>query len=850
MTAAFALFPGPWVWRVAARDARRGLKSVLLSMVGVVFGVAAVVGAFSFRDSLQRSVRAQSKILLGADLAIAGREPFSAEAEALVASLPGERSRQVSFASMAYFPRGGGSRLVQVRALAGGFPYYGKLETDPPEAAARFRDGPNALVDEALMHQMNAGVGDFVRIGDRQFRIAGKLIRIPGETPALSLISPRVYIPLAFLEETGLIRTGSLARYRVFLKLPDGMDADRLAHGLSGQLSALRLEADTVSRRLRRIEHATENLSRYLQLATFVAVLLAGVGVASGIHAYAREKRAAAATLRCIGALPEETVAVYLIQALAIAAAGSIAGAALGAALQALLPLALADFLPVAPAASFSLPGLVAGLLVGMAAAALFALLPLVGLRKVAPLAALRASCEPVKSPARDPVLWALGTILVVGILGFAAAAAGRWLHGLWFTAAILVVSALLTGLARGSALLARKITPAFFPFPWRQGLANLHRPDNQTAALTLAVGLGTFLLATLYGVRGMLLNQVLDRVGEGEPNLVLFDVQQDQRDGVAALLRSFGIRGSEEVPVVTMRLSAVKDRRVEELRADPKAPIPYWALRREYRSTFRSGLASTETLAAGRWYPSAPPDGGPVPVSLETGIAETLGVRIGDRLEFDVQGVRLAVRVASLREVDWQRLRPNFFVVFPEGVLESAPRFYAILTRADSREALARVQRALAERFPTVSIIDLGLVLETLSAILRKVAGAIRFIALFTIVTGAAVLAGAVLGSRAQRVREGILLRTLGAPRAQIVAAVAAEYLFLGVIAGGSGAALSVLATWGLSFYFLGTAAVISWSSLVLVLAAAAGTTLLAGIAGCAGIFRRSPLEALRAET
>ncbi|MGH7769657.1 MAG: ABC transporter permease, partial [Candidatus Binatia bacterium] len=420
----------------------------------------------------------------------------------------------------------------------------------------------------------------------------------------------------------------------------------------------------------------------------------------------------------------------------------------------------------------------------------------------------------------------------------------------LWFAAAVFAAFGLLALIARGVSALLRKLIPDFLPYPWRQGLANLHRPNNQTTAVMLSLGLGTFLLASLYGVQGMLLRQVSERSGKGEPNLVLFDIQGDQREGVGTLLKSFNVPSFEEAPIVTMRLAAVKERRIEEIRSDPVSRIPSWALRREYRSTYRSRLTSAEKIIAGTWQGKISSDGTPIPVSLEKGIAETLKVGVGDLLEFELQGVPLPTRVASIREVDWQRVQTNFFVVFPEGVLENAPQFFAMATRTESTGLSARLQRAVVENFPNVSIIDLTLVLDTLDSILGKISAAIRFVALFTILTGIAVLAGAVMSSRAQRLKEAVLLRTLGAPRAQIVGAAVAEYLFLGIISCATGAFLSALAGWGLSFYFLGTVSSISLAPLLSILALVTGATVLAGLAGCWGIFRRPALEALRAET
>src|SRR6266478_5855422 len=777
-----------WVWLMAVREMRRGLKPLLLSMLCVILGVLSVVVAFSFRDNVTSSIGLQSKSLLGADLALDSRQPFTSEDEALIRSLGGDQSRQIGFSSMAYFPANGQSRLVQVRAVSGKFPYYGALETEPASAVENLREGAKALVDENLMLQINARIGDRVKIGEQEFQIAGKLRKIPGEPVAFSLISPRVYVPMTYLEGSSLLERGSLVRYRVYFQFDSKMDVDQLVLRIAPQLQRLDLRADTVARRMEAISTSVENLSRYLRLAVFIAVLLAGVGVASGVHVYTKQKTPAVAVLRCVGASPAETVIVNLIQVLIVALAGSLTGAGLGVVLQSLLPLAFKDFLPVTTSLSITTSGVWVGMAIGLGTAVLFSLIPLVPLRKISPLRALRSSYETAQT-LKDPLVWLVFSLIAAAITGFGIATTASWFYGICFAAGVIMVFGLLVAVARGLSNLIRRFMPGFLSFPWRQGLANLYRPSNQTTAVMLAIGLGTFLMVTLYNVQSVLLNQVQERAGAGEPNLVLFDVQKDQRQGVEQLFDSFHIRVRDEVPIVTMRLAAVKK-------------IPDWALRREYRSTYRSRPRETERIIHGAWQGRVDSDAQPIPVSLEKGIAETLRVHIGDSLQFDVQGVSLLTQVASIRQVEWQRLEPNFFVVFPEGALENAPQFYAMVARTETSRVSASLQRAIVERFPNISVIDLTLVLNTLDSILGRVSAAIRFVALFTVFTGLAVLASAVLSSRGQRVKESILLRTLGAPRWQIVTSIVAEYLFLAVISCMTGAVLATLASWGLSLY------------------------------------------------
>ncbi|MGE5302833.1 MAG: ABC transporter permease, partial [Alphaproteobacteria bacterium] len=770
------------------------------------------------------------------------------EAEALIRSIGGDQSRIIAFSSMAFFPQTGASRLVQVRALRGNFPYYGQIETAPATARDHFQSGRNALVDETLMLQFNIRVGDVVKIGDQDFRIAGKLRKIPGESVAVSLISPRVYIPLNALDQTPLLQRGSLVRYRVMFKLDPRVDVDQLVQNMAPQLEQLRLRPDTVKQRATAVSRAMENLARYLGLAVFIAVLLAGVGIASGVHVYAKDKDVSVAILRCVGAKPLEPVCVYLAQVFVIAIAGSCLGAALGIGLQTLLPLALKDFLPVTAKVTMAPKAVLSGFGVGLGTGVLFALLPLLPLRKISPLLSLRFPYEDTAT-GRDPWSWSIAVLIVLGILVFAVAFTERWIHAVWFTAGVVVAFALLVLIGRAVSALVKRLASKSLPFAWRQGLANIYRPNNQTTAVMLAIGLGAFLLVTLYNVQSTLINEVTERGGKSEPNLVSFDIQTVQRSAVRDLIKSFDVPIREEVPVVTMRLTAVKDKPVEELRNDSSQTIPAWALRREYRVTYRSGLGPSERLLSGTWRPRVRSDIEAIPISLEKGIAKTLRVDIGDRLQFDLQGVSLRTEVASIREVDWQRLEPNFFVVFPEGVLEQAPQFYAFVMHVDSTERSALLQRAVVERFPNVSMIDLTLVLNTLDAILGRISAAVQFVALFTIFTGFFVLGSAILSRRSQRLKESILLKTLGAPRRQIVTIVAAEYLFLALIACLTGFVLAGLASWALSYYFLGVTFSFSPGPAAAILAVTTAVTLGLGILGCWGIFSRSALEALRAE-
>lgn len=833
---------------MAARDSRNHRRRLLLFMSSIALGIAALVAISSLGKNLEAAIDEQAKSLLGADLLIRGRQPFAPETETLFDSLGGEQAREVGFSSMVYFPKTNGTRLARIRALAGDFPFYGDFETAPETAAQSFRSGQNALVDDALMLQYGAEVGDSIKVGAVQFRIVGRLKKMPGESAASAFIGPRVYFPLSDLEQTQLVQRGSQITYAVYFKFNRAVDTKKLVETIKPHLEAQRLRSETVASRKAELGEAMQNLTKFLNLVGFIALLLGSVGVASAVHVYIKQKLSAIAVLRCLGAATRQTFNIFLIQALALGVIGSVLGAVIGVYIQTLLPSVLSDFLPVKLEAAISWPAIGEGVLVGLAMALLFALLPLISIRNISPLLTLRSDYE-AAAIHRDAWRWLLYALIAVAISGFAMRQIHGWLQGLIFALAVGAAFGLLSAAAKLLTVFTRKFFPEGWSYTWRQGLANLFRPHNQTLMMMLAIGFGAFLIATLYFTQHTLLRQVSLTGADQQPNLVFFDIQPDQLTEVAALVRAEGLPVMQQVPIVTMRLEQINGKNVRELQKDSTAGISGWALRREYRSSYRDSLNDNETLIAGKFQKSVAPPNDTIYVSLEKDIAEELKVTVGDELVFDVQGVPFTTRIGSVRAVNWQRMMPSFFVLFPAGVLEAAPQFHVIVTRAPSNAQSARLQQAMVRRFPNVSGIDLALVLNTVDAILNKVSFVIRFMALFSIMTGLLVLAGAVITSRYQRIQESVLLRTLGANRRQIFRIMAIEYFFLGGFAALTGLLLATAASWALAVFVFKTSFAPAALPMLVILILVMGLTMLIGLLNSRGIIDRPPLEVLRAE-
>jgi putative ABC transport system permease protein len=671
---------------------------------------------------------------------------------------------------------------------------------------------------------------------------------VPGETAAVATMAPRVFVPLATVGGTGLLQPGSLARHRLYLKFPRGFDVEALVRELRERFREQHLGFDTVEERRRELGQSLANVNSFLGLVGFASLFLGAIGVASAIHAHVRQKIPTVAVLRCLGATARTSFAIYLVQGLGLGLVGALLGAGLGLAAQLALPALLRDFLPFTLEVSVSWAALGRGLGAGLVVSVLFALLPLLEVRRVSPLLTLRSAYAP---RGRDWWQAALLGVIVLLVFGFAVWQTGRWRWGAGFAGALLASFVVLAGLAWAVSQLARRFTPRALPFAWRQGVANLHRPGNRTLLLLVSLGLGTFLMMTLHLSRETLLGQ-LRMVGGGErPNLMLFDIQDDQVEPLERLLAAQGAPVRQHAPIVTMRIASIKGRPVAELLREPDAHVPAWTLRREYRSTYRDTLTDTEQLTAGTFTGRVAPGTEPVPVSVEEKLAADLQLRLGDEIVFDVQGVPVKARVDSLRRVDWRRMQPNFFMVFPAGVLEAAPKFHLMALRAADAGQSARLQQAVVRDFPNVSALDLALIIQTLDGVYARASFVVEFLALFTVVTGGVVLAGAVLIGRSQRLRESVLLRTLGATRAQVNRIMLAEYLALGTLGAAVGALLAVGANWALA-YFIFQAKWAAPSPAVLLGGWALVTLLTAttGLLSNRGVCDHPPLAVLREET
>lgn len=834
-----------WYVMMAWRDGRSNLRKFLLFVASITIGIAALVSIQSFGDTIQNAIDNQSKTLLGADLVLESSFPIPDEVNAIFDTLEFQKSEQVRFASMVLLQKNGLSRLVQIRAFEGNFPYYGDMVFTPENRTLSNLNLNETYIDESLALVIDAQLGDSLKVGSRYFQISGIIRKIPGEAAVAAFVGPRVYIPLSQLNETNLVQKGSRITYEQFYQL-DG--AQELVRNKRNFFREHKIQTQTVESRKRQLGRALDNLYAFLNLVGFIALILGAVGVGSSIQVYAKQKKNTIALLRCLGVSSHAALLIFVIQIGAMGTVGALIGALLGLSLVPLFPVVFGDFLPLNIESGFSLWAVFKGFSIGLIFTLISALIPLVQVRKTSPLATLRIAEQPLSSW-KDGLQWFLWGLLGLTLFGFSYLQLNSVQNAILFGLALLISFGFLATVAKTLMWSIRRFFPSSARFTIRQGLANVFRPNNQTLLMLVSIGLGTFLITTLLLSQNQLLNQLDVTAQQSESNMVLFDVQQDQKDMAIRTLRELNMPVNAAVPIVTMNLTTINGRSIQEILEDTSRRARRWALQREYRSSYRGSLKEAEKLLQGEFIGKADFTQQPIPVSLETGLLNDLNAKLGDTLVFDVQGIPIETYVASIREVDWQRVEPNFFVIFPEGILESAPQFWVILTKFNSLEQASMAKRELVERIPNVSIIDLNLILDTVNGILDKVSLAIQFMAFFSVLTGVVVLVSSLITSKFQRIRESVLLRTIGASRKQIEQILLAEFLFIGLMAAATGVILSVGATNLLTQFVFKTA--YTFDGLIIGLTFGAISLLTVGIGwlNTRGLLDSPPLETLRQE-
>jgi putative ABC transport system permease protein len=888
----------PFVFNMAWRETRAAWRHFLYFLVCIAVGVGALVGVSLFGSNVERAVTREARGLLGGDLEIRLSRPISPEGRALIESL-GNRgiaathvSELVAMAAVAgHSPLSAqATQIVELKAVEAQYPFYGSLKLEPDERLADLlrsdaRSCPDrtcfgVVVQESLLIRMGLTLGDHLKIGQGMFVIKGVVRTEPDRMANAFSLGPRVMMSQEALQTTELVKVGSRIRERYLLKIPSTTALDSLVYELRGRLTSDAARVSGYRDAQPQLKQFLEQLTRYLGLIGLTALFVGGLGVATSVHAFVREKLTTIAILKTLGADSSTVIRTYVLQALLLGLTGSVIGLAIGIFLQQGLPWAIAGFLAsdlldqlgFAPDLTVgSLLPLGKGVALGLLATLLFVLWPLLTIRDIKPGAMFRRDVAPAAvpaSPARpgwwrrwrtiDRIKGAASIIIGLGLVTLSIWQAGSWRIGLLFIGAF-VGAVLLLGASAWIVILCLKKWARPRSLSLRQALGNIVRPGSQAVGITIAVGIGVMVVLTVSLVERSLLSQVRDNRPTDAPTFFFIDIQPDQTERFARLLHErSGDLKPELTPLVRSRLSAINGQPIkleatsEEEEEKEKATEKderrrKWYLTREYVLTFLQDLPKDNEVVKGEWWKPGQVFTRPL-VSIEEDAAKQLGLTVGDTMELDIQGAPITAEVSSIRKVEWGNFSTNFYMIFSPGALEGAPLTYVATVRVPPSEEVA-LQQAVVGAFPNVTAINVGDVLDTFARVLDRLALAIRAVALFCVVSGALVLAAALAATRYRRLYESVILKALGATRGVLARSFAIEYALLGAVGGLLGVALASALSWAV----LTTVFDLSWSLQPRVLVtgsvATIAMTVLVGFLSTYRILGQPPLSVLRHE-
>jgi putative ABC transport system permease protein len=852
-----------FVVRMALREIRASWHRLLFFFICIAIGVGSIVALRSLIQGVRVALAGEARTLLGGDLVVSTNRPWSPavldriEAEQRAGRIT-TRSETVEIPTMVRpaDPAQPAARMVELRAIGPEFPLYGALVLQDGAYSHALVAGRGALVRPELLAQFALEVGDAIQIGSETFEIRGVITTEPGRRIGAFTLGPRVIIDRADLPATGLLAFGSRMSYQQLLRAPDEV-SEQLALDLRQVFAN---EFVNVRWYRRTEDQMGENLTRaenYLSLVGLVVLILGGIGVSSVTRVFVQQKVRSIAILKCMGSTSAQMLAVYMAQVLLLGIGGSVLGIALAGGVLTAVPALVGDLTAVLKV-DVGLTGsaVVQGLAIGLLVSLLFSLVPLLEVRHVKPSLLLRQDVPP---PATfDWLKWGMTAGVAAALVAVASWQAGSVEVGLLLSGGF-VATAFVLHLA--GAGLVRAVQPLRHSqyFALRHAVLHIARPGNQTRVILLAVGLGAFFILGVRSLQTNLLRDFAVQAGPGAPDMFLIDIQADQRDALAAFLDQ--ANGSAPaptlIPTLRARVTAVQGR---EMDLDSYRETRGRGLSREYTVTYRPHLQPNETLIDGAWWDDAPAAPGEAQVSIEERFSDRdddgnfrLGSRInvGDQMRFDVLGRTVTARVTSVRRVDWQDFRAGgFMFVFRPGTFDGAPHTYISALQAPRDPvARARMQAALATRFPNVSAIDLREILQIIQTIVNNVTLAVTVVGLLVLLSGGLILVGAVSMTKYRRVYEAAILKTLGASSRRIAAMLVLEYGVLGAIAGTVGATGAIVLSWAIARYALE----LPWQATPAItiggIAATAVLVAAIGVVASIDVLRHKPLATLRAE-
>jgi len=846
-----------FVLRMAWRETRAAWVRLLFFFLCVAIGVAAIIVIRSVIQNVRATLTREARQIVGADVVVRSLRPWNDETRATLehqlVGLTVTRTEVVETRTMAAAEEGKGTgkvKLVELRAVEDGFPIYGTIEL---EGSAQFSPAMLAngglLAPREFLVEMGLTAGDTVKLGGRPFTIRGVVARDRIERGGQSFsFGPRLYVSLADLRTLGLLGFGSSATYATFMKV-DEREIDRLTADFKKAFETTTVTVRSWRSYEDRLGQNLVTAENYLSLVGFAMVVLGGIGVWSVTRVLVQQKIKSVAILKCLGASGWQVLAVYVTEVLWLALSGSLLGVGLAATAVASIPARLLtplgiNHVLVTPSAAGQ------GIAVGVLVSLLFALVPLLEMRRIKPLLLLRA--DTAADARRGDLVSRLVTAATMAALVLVAIwQSGSLRAGVFVSAGLAGVTLMLLGASR---LLLRVTAPLARSrwFAVRHALVSLARPGNQTRVILTSVGLGCFFVLSVRAIQFNLVDDFLAQIGATSPDFVLIDIQRDQVDGVNAAVGPFVLEPARIVPLMRARVVGAEGRRVHL--PTPEAVRQQGKMTREFGVTYRNGLQANERVSAGAFWSDAatgPPDAAAdAEVSISEEVRNDGDVGVGDLVRLDFGGQVVRARVTNIRHVAWDETQNGgfYFVLRPGPYLNRVPStFVGFLRTGDDPATRAGVQRELVAKFPNVTTLDVRAIVASIRSVLDNITLGIAVVGGITVFSGILILIGAVAMTKFQRLYEAAIYRTLGASTRALMAMVTVEYGVLGLLAGILGALGALGLSWALATYLFD----IRWRPATGLLSGGAVLTAalvcLVGLIASVDVLLRKPMATLR---
>lgn len=783
-------------WQLAQREMRGGIKGFRVFLACLALGVGAIAAVGWSSSAIIGGLRADAKQLLGGDVELRlVHRPTATEEYAYLEKTSDAISAAVGMRAMAISTLDANNRtLVQLKAVDNLYPLAGELRMTPAvniQDALAMKDGhAGALVDPNLLEKLNVGIGDLVRVGKAQFRVAGIIDKEPDRVTNMINFGPRLMIATDALAMTDLVKPGSLIRYYYRLDLPTGVDPKVWREDLTTAFPDAGWRIRGTDEAAPGVQRFIDRLTLFMSFVGYTVLLVGGVGITRAVTAYLESKTQTIASFKCLGADARLIVSIYLLQLMCLAAIGIVIGIIGGIALPAALLGTFADTLPVRPELALYPTAIIAAAAFGFVIAITAALWPIGRARQVSPRDLFRSAAQPLaQRPPNFFLAWLVLGIATLAALVFFTATDPRF--AFWFILGALTTFGLLRMTGAALISISRRIKPSNALM--RLVLANIYRPGTAAPGVILSLGLGLSVLVAVVQIEGNVSKQISDRLPEEAPAYFFIDIQPHQVEKFDRIVKTTdGVSGLIREPVVRGRIVEING-----VAADPKnvPPENQWALRGDRAFSSAAEMKPNTEIVAGEWWPSD--YSGPPLISFDAKLAKGFGVNVGDTLTINVLGREIIAEIASLRDIDWGSLQFDFAVVLSPGVLEGAPHTHIAAANA-TPDAEKTLERTVTDAFDNVSAVQVREALQAAASLLESISGAIRSVAGVTVIAGAIVLAGALAAGQRRRTFDAVVFKVLGATRGRIATMFVLEYGVLGLITGLAAVGVGTLASWG----------------------------------------------------